>query len=142
MNQRIFLRIRKKPIKQLFSFDADINFATGTGETSQAITSLTIFTSLTISLFDYFNFFDYFLFFRYLHFFKFTSLKIFHVGHLIGHLVNLHDQHHNLSYIISMSIINRQSLIGKVYTRYLHSPGSHQSTRLLESLSQSVTLVL
>ena len=44
-----------------------------------------------------------------------------------------------ISNIISMSIINRQSLIGKVYSRYLHSPGSHQSTRFLESLSDSVT---
>ena len=40
-----------------------------------------------------------------------------------------------------MSIINRQSLIGKVYSRYLHSPGSHQSTRFLELLSDSVTHV-
>merc|ERR1712020_269245 len=46
------------------------------------------------------------------------------------------------SNIISMSIINRQSLISNVYSRYLHSLGSHQSTRLLESLSQSLTLVL
>ena len=33
-----------------------------------------------------------------------------HVGHLIDHLVNLHDQHHNLSNITSISIINYQSL--------------------------------
>merc|ERR1712218_227970 len=45
------------------------------------------------------------------------------------------------SNITSMSIINRQSLIGKVYSRYLHSPGSHQSTRFLESVSDSVTHV-
>ena len=38
-----------------------------------------------------------------------------------------------------MSIINRQSLIGKVYSRYLHSPGSHQSTRFLESLTHWLT---
>ena len=43
------------------------------------------------------------------------------------------------SNIISMSIINRQSLIGKVYSRYLHSPGSHQSTRFLESVSDSLS---
>ena len=54
-----------------------------------------------------------------------------HVGHLIGHLVNIHDQHHNLSNIISISIMNRQCLISKVFRRYLHSPGLHQSTRLL-----------
>ena len=43
------------------------------------------------------------------------------------------------SNIISMSIINCQSLISNVYSRYLHSPGSHQSTRFLESLTHSVT---
>ena len=32
-----------------------------------------------------------------------------HVGHLIDHLVNLHDQHHNISNITSISIINYQS---------------------------------
>ena len=55
-----------------------------------------------------------------------------HVGHLIGHLVNLHDQHHNLSSTTSISIINYKSLDSKVLSRYLHSPGSHQSTRFLE----------
>ena len=43
------------------------------------------------------------------------------------------------SNIISMSIINHQSLIGKVFSRYLHSPGSHKSTRFLESLTQWLT---
>ena len=64
-----------------------------------------------------------------------------HVGHLIGHLVNLHDQHHNLSSTTSISIINYKSLDSKVLSRYLHSPGSHQSTRFLELLSDSVTHV-
>ena len=62
-----------------------------------------------------------------------------HVGHLIGHLVNLHDQHHNLSNTTSISIINYQSLVSKVLSRYLHSPGSHQSTRFLESVTHSLT---
>ena len=65
-----------------------------------------------------------------------------HVGHLIGHLVNLHDQHHNLSNTTSISIINYQSLVSKVLSRYLHSPGSHQSTRFLEWLTQWLTLSL
>ena len=38
-------------------------------------------------------------------------------------------------------ITNRQSYISKVLSRYLHSPGSHQSTRFLESVSDSVTHV-
>ena len=46
------------------------------------------------------------------------------------------------SNIISMSIINRQSLIGKVFSRYLHSPGSHQSTLFLESLTDSLTDII
>ena len=46
------------------------------------------------------------------------------------------------SNIISMSIINRQSLISKVFSRHLHSPGSHQSTRFLESVSDWLTLSL
>ena len=53
-----------------------------------------------------------------------------------------HDQHHNISNIISISIINRQSYISKVLGRYLHSPGSHQSTQFLESVTQSLTLSL
>ena len=44
----------------------------------------------------------------------------------------------------SMSIINYQSLVSKVLRRYLHSPGSHQSTRFLvthctDSLTQWLT---
>ena len=42
------------------------------------------------------------------------------------------------SNIISKSI-NRQSLISKVFSRYLHLPGSHQSTRLLESVTHWLT---
>ena len=68
-----------------------------------------------------------------------------HVGHLIGQLVNLHDQHHNLSNTSSISIINYQSLVSKVLSRYLHSPGSHQSTRfssVTHWLTDSLTLSL
>ena len=36
---------------------------------------------------------------------------------------------------ISISITNHQSYISKVFSRYLHSPGSHQSTRFLELLT-------
>ena len=36
-------------------------------------------------------------------------------------------------------ITNRQSYIRKVLSRYLHSPGSHQSTRFLEWLNDSLT---
>ena len=37
------------------------------------------------------------------------------------------------------SIINYQSLVSKVLSRYLHSPGSHQSTRFLEWLTDWLT---
>ena len=43
------------------------------------------------------------------------------------------------SNIISKSIINRQSLISKIIRRYLHLPGSHQSTWFLEWLTHSLT---
>ena len=48
-------------------------------------------------------------FISYIHY-HISLLVNFHVGHLIEHLVNLHDQHHNLSNITSISIINYQSL--------------------------------
>ena len=46
------------------------------------------------------------------------------------------------SNIISISIINRQSRISKVFSGYLHSPGSNQSTRFLESVTDWLTLLL
>ena len=72
----------------------------------------------------------------------YLSISMSVVSHLIDHLVNLHDQHHNISNITSISIINYQSLISKVFSRYLHLPGSHQSTRFLQLLTHSLTPLL
>ena len=44
-------------------------------------------------------------------------------------------------FVFVSSKIN-QSYISKIFSRYLHSPGSHQSTRFLELLTDSLTLVL
>ena len=49
-------------------------------------------------------------FISYIHHHIISLLVNPHVGHLIDHHVNLHDQHHNLSNITSISIINYQSL--------------------------------
>ena len=48
----------------------------------------------------------------------------------------------SLNNITSKRIINYQSLIRKVFSRYLHSLGSHQSTWFLELWTDSLTLSL
>ena len=74
------------------------------------------------------------------------QLTNFQISHLFSHPVNIHVHHQSVtssvtlstsmtstpmttSNIISLSIINCQSLISKVLSRYLYSPGSHQSSR-------------
>ena len=74
-------------------------------------------------------------FIRYIHH-HISLLVNLHVGHLIGHI---HDKQHNFANIISISITNLQSLISKVFSSYLHSSGSHQSTRFLESVTHTIT---
>ena len=66
-----------------------------------------------------------------------------HVGHLIDHLVNLHDQHHNLSNITSISIINYQSLSVKssvgIFTHQGHISQVGSTVSLTDSLTHSLT---
>merc|ERR1719266_2776922 len=63
--------------------------------------------------------------------------------HLIDHLVNLHDQHHDLSKITSISIINYQSLSVKssvgIFTHQGHISQVGSTVSLTDSLTHSLT---
>ena len=59
--------------------------------------------------------------------------------HRSPHMITLCTRWRNLSSSPYYGITNRQSYIRKVLSRYLHSPGSHQSTRFLEWLNDSLT---